>query len=53
MAEAQRRRSSTAEDLLERGTPLDERTIAEVGLAVAQDVEGDERDAARRAGGAR
>jgi hypothetical protein len=29
-----------------------ERSIAEVGLAVAQDVEHDERDAARGAGGA-
>jgi hypothetical protein len=49
MADAQRRGSGTAEDILERGAPFDERAIAEVCLPIAQDVEGDERDGVRRA----
>ena len=50
VADAQHRRSGAAEHLLERGAPLDERAIAVVGLAVAQDVEGDQR-AGRAAAG--
>src|SRR5687767_3660949 len=52
MADAQRRRAGPAECLLEHGTTLEERSLAEVGPAVAQDVEGDERDAAGRDRGA-